>query len=78
MSAADITRAMLADFDIMQGQGVSKTIPLTMRHQSAALLEGHNLRSVRDQIGYTRDTPDPKPHGHASPHAHRMDQKPRS
>jgi len=39
MSAADITRAMLADFDITP----PKSIPLTMRHQSAARLKGHNL-----------------------------------
>jgi len=42
MSAADITRAMLADFNSMKG-GLyltpPKSTPLTMRHQSAILLE---------------------------------------
>ena len=36
-----------------------------MRRQSAILSKGHNLRSVRDPIGYTRATPDPKNHSQA-------------
>ena len=62
MSAADITGAMLADFNSMKGGSVFDATQLDSLDNETSYrnpLKGHNLRSVRDPIGYTRATPDP-------------------
>jgi hypothetical protein len=69
MSDADITRAMLADFDSMKGGTVFDATQVDSLDNETSernpFGKGHNLRSVRDPIGYTRATPDPKHHGQA-------------
>jgi len=67
MPAVDITKAMLADFDSIKGGSVWHH-PSRLSWQwniRAKSFQGHNLRSVRDPIGYTRAIPDPKHHGQA-------------
>jgi len=67
MSNANITRAMLADFNRMKGGTVFDASQVdsldNQTSQRNPFGKGHNLRSVRDLIGYTRTTPDPKHHG---------------
>ena len=69
MSDANITRAMLADFDSIKGGTIFDATQVdsfdneTSEHNPFG--KGHNLQSVRDPIGYTRATPDPKHHGQA-------------
>jgi len=69
MSDADITRAMLADFDSMKGGTVFDANQFDSLDNETSernpFGKGHNLRLVRDPIGYTRATPDPKHHGQA-------------
>jgi len=67
MSAANITRALLAHFDSMKGGSVFDSTQVIFLDDETSgrhpFGQGHNLRSVRDPIGYTRATPDPKHHG---------------
>jgi len=69
MSATDITTAMLADFNSMKGGSVFDATQVDSLDNVASernpVGKGHNLRSVRDPIGYTRATPDPEHHGQA-------------
>ena len=69
MSDADITRAMLADLDSMKGGTVFDATQVDSFDNETSernpFGKGHNLQSVRDPIGYTRATPDPKHHGQA-------------
>jgi len=69
MSDADITRAMLADFDSMKGGTVFDATQVDSLDNETSernpFRKGHNLRSVRDPIGHTRATPNPKHHGRA-------------
>jgi len=69
MSAADITRAMLADFNSMKGGSVFDATQVDSLDNETSECNpsrtGHNFRSVRDPSGYTRATPDPKHHGQA-------------
>jgi len=69
MLDADITRAMLADFDSMKGGTVFDATQVDSLDNETSernpFGKGHNLRSVRDPIAYTRATPDPKHHGQA-------------
>jgi len=66
MSDANITRAMLADFDSMKGGTVFDVTQVDSLDNETSernpFGKGHNLRSVRDPIGYTRATSDPKHH----------------
>ena len=69
MSDADITRAMLADFNSMKGGTIFDATEVdsldTETSEHSPFGKGHNLRLVRDPIGYTRATLDPKHHGQA-------------
>jgi len=69
MSDTDITRAMLADFNSMKGGTVFDATQVDSldneKSERNPFRKGHNLRSVRDPIDYTRATPDPKHHGQA-------------
>jgi len=69
MSDADITRAMLADFDSIKGGTVFDATQVDSLDNETSernpFGKGHNFRSVCDPIGYTRATPDPKHHGQA-------------
>jgi len=69
MSAADSTRAMLADFNSMKGGSVFDATQVDSLDNETSernsFGKGHNLRSVRDPSGYTRATLDPKHNGQA-------------
>ena len=66
MSAADIKRAMMTDFNSMKRGSVwCHPSRLPRQWNIRAQFFGHNLRLVPDPIGYTRATPDPKHHGQA-------------
>jgi len=60
---------MLADFDSMKGGTVFDATQVDSLDNATSgrnpFGKGHNLRSVRDPIGYDRATPDPKHHGQA-------------
>ena len=61
MSDANITRAMLADFDSMKGKTIFDATQVDFLDNETSernpFGKGRNLRSVRDPIGYTRATP---------------------
>jgi len=61
MSDANITRAMLADFDSMKGKTIFDATQVDSLDNETSernpFGKGRNLRSVRDPIGYTRATP---------------------
>ena len=70
LSDADITRAMLADFNSMKGGNVFDATQVDSLDNETSernsFGNGHNVRPIRDPIGYTRATPaDPKLHGQA-------------
>jgi len=69
MSAADVTRAMLADLNSLKGGSVFDATQVDSfcneTSERNTFGDGYNLRSARDPIGYTRATPDPKHHGQA-------------
>ena len=64
MSAADVTRAMLADLNSLKGGPVFDATQVDSfcneTSERNPFGDGYNLRSARDPIGYTRATPDPK------------------
>ena len=69
LSAADVTRAMLADFNSVQGGLVfDATQVASLQNETSEqnpLSEGFHLCPARDPTGYTRANPDPKHHGQA-------------
>jgi len=64
MSAADITRAMLADFDSMKGGSVFDATQVDSFDNETSQRNPFK-GTMRDPIGYTQATPDPKHHGQA-------------
>ena len=84
VSAADVTRAMLANINSIR-EGLVFDVTQDSLHNETSernlFGKGHDHRSILEPIGYSRATPDPKHHGQStrSPiYTHRTDQKPRS
>jgi len=69
LSASDVTRAMIADFNSLQAGLIFNASHVTPgdneTSEQSPTTSDFNIRSAQDPIGYTKVTPDPKHHGQA-------------